>query len=75
MITELSEDLAEFSYVSTGHLPSPDRVKKLVAEAYERFKANREGSNSDVYPALVRRLYGRPQVLRLSATSRSLLRP
>lgn len=30
---------------------------------------------SDVYPALVRRLYGRPQVLRLSPTSRSLLRP
>lgn len=29
---------------------------------------------SDVYPALVSRLYGRPQVLRLSPTSRSLLR-
>jgi glutaminase len=54
MITELHEDITEFSYVSTGHLPSPDRVKKLVAEAYERFKTNRDGANSDVYPALAR---------------------
>jgi hypothetical protein len=30
---------------------------------------------SDIYPALMRRLYGRPQVLRLSPTSRSQLRP
>jgi hypothetical protein len=30
---------------------------------------------SEVYPALVRKLYGRPQILRLSPTSRSLLRP
>jgi glutaminase len=43
---------AETSYVSTGHLPSPDHVQALIVEAYERFKANREGRNSDVYPAL-----------------------
>jgi glutaminase len=44
----------ENSYVSTGHLPTPDQVKELVAQAYERFKANTEGANSNVYPALER---------------------
>ena len=42
------------AYVSTGHLPPPDRVRALVAEAYERYKANAEGQNSRVYPALAR---------------------
>jgi glutaminase len=42
------------TYVSTGHLPSSDRVKALVVEAYERFKSNAEGQNSQVYPALAR---------------------
>jgi glutaminase len=41
-------------YVSTGRLPPPDHVKKLVAEAYERFRPNTEGRNSQVYPALAR---------------------
>ena len=41
-------------YVSTGHLPSPDEVRALVTEAYERFKGNRDGQNSQVYPALSR---------------------
>jgi glutaminase len=41
-------------YVSTGHLPPPERVKALVAEAYERYKSNTEGQNSQVYPALAR---------------------
>ena len=45
------EDIAS-SYVSTGHLPSSERVQALVDEAYQRFQANREGRNSDVYPAL-----------------------
>lgn len=40
------------SYVSTGHLPSSDLVRKLVADSYERFRSNTEGSNSQVYPAL-----------------------
>ena len=44
----------ESSYISTGHLPSPDRVKQLLAEALERFKTNNDGVNSDVYPALQR---------------------
>ena len=43
-----------YGYVSTGHLPSPEMVKALMSEAYERFKSNAEGRNSDVYPALAR---------------------
>jgi hypothetical protein len=42
------------NYVSTGHLPSPQLVKALVSEGYERFKSNTDGINSDVYPALAR---------------------
>src|SRR5262245_26926577 len=41
-------------YVSTGHLPSPDQVRTLVAEAYERYKSDTDGQNSQVYPALAR---------------------
>lgn len=47
-------NLKENAYVSTGHLPTPDQIKELVAQAYERFKANTEGANSNVYPALER---------------------
>jgi glutaminase len=47
------EDSATF-YVSTGHLPSPDMIRDLVAEAHDRFKSNSEGSNSQVYPALAK---------------------
>ncbi|MGD9959471.1 glutaminase A [Nocardioides sp.] len=39
-------------YVSTGHLPSADRVQLLVDEAHERFASTTEGHNSTVYPAL-----------------------
>jgi glutaminase len=39
-------------YVSTGRLPSPDVVRTLVSHAHERFRENRDGLNSDVYPAL-----------------------
>ena len=45
---------AHFENVSTGSLPSPDLVNQLVQEAYDRFKANSEGANSQVYPALAR---------------------
>ncbi|WP_349436959.1 glutaminase A [Pararhizobium sp. A13] len=41
-------------YISTGHLPSPEHVTELVTEAYDRFKSNAEGQNSQVYPALAR---------------------
>ena len=47
-------DAAISSYVSTGQLPSPDLVKRLVDEAHARFKSNTEGENSAVYPALAR---------------------
>ena len=43
---------ANLPYVSTGHLPSPQEVQSLVDEAYQRFKRNAEGANSNVYPAL-----------------------
>jgi glutaminase len=42
------------AYVSTGRLPSPEQVRTLVAEAYERYRSNRDGENSQVYPALAR---------------------
>ena len=42
------------SYVSTGHLPTPEQVRALVAQAYERYKSTGEGTNSQVYPALAR---------------------
>ena len=50
---EISSGLqAEPSYISTGHLPSPENVQKLVDEAYERFRSDTSGQNSQVYPAL-----------------------
>jgi glutaminase len=45
---------ADFTYVSTGRLPALERVSGLVAEAYERYQANTDGQNSQVYPALAR---------------------
>ena len=54
MSPQLNVDVDETSYVSTGHLPSPDQVKMLVLSAHDRFKSNSEGTNSDVYPALER---------------------
>jgi glutaminase len=42
------------SFVSTGHLPTPETVTALVAEAHARHKSNTDGKNSEVYPALAR---------------------
>ncbi len=39
-------------FVSSGHLPSTELVRALVDEAHERFRANADGENSQVYPAL-----------------------
>src|SRR5262245_5240761 len=51
----LSQDDPDFStYVSTGHLPSPEFVQKLVSDAHNKFKTNTDGENSQVYPALAR---------------------
>ena len=41
-----------FPFVSTGHLPPPERIKDLVDEAYERFASDDDGQNSTVCPAL-----------------------
>ncbi len=45
---------SEASFVSTGHLPPDEAIKRLIAETYEQCKTNREGQNSQVYPALAR---------------------
>ena len=39
-------------YVSTGQLPPAEHVRLLVAEAYDRFRANGDGDVSHVYPSL-----------------------
>jgi glutaminase len=41
-------------YVSTGHLPPAEDVHRVVKNAYELFKTNTDGLNSQVYPALAR---------------------
>jgi len=43
-----------YGYVSTGHLPTPEIVRSLVDDAYERFRSDTNGENSQVYPALAR---------------------
>src|SRR5262245_21640708 len=48
------EATPDHAYVSTGRLPSPERVRTLVAEAYDRYKSDEDGENSQVYPALAR---------------------
>ena len=53
MFPDIESDAAVGStYISTGHLPDPDEVTASVRRAYERFRGNTEGKNSDVYPAL-----------------------
>jgi glutaminase len=53
MVTDARLD-DEAAYISTGHLPSPEQVERLVQGAYDRFESNDEGENSQVYPALAR---------------------
>ncbi|TQF11813.1 glutaminase A [Myxococcus llanfairpwllgwyngyllgogerychwyrndrobwllllantysiliogogogochensis] len=51
----------EAAFISTGHLPSSERVGELVIEAHRRHRENTEGACSQVYPALARvdpRLFG-----------------
>jgi glutaminase len=50
----VSQQQAEWPYISTGHLPEPDMVQQLVADAHAQFKSNADGQNSQVYPALAR---------------------
>src|SRR5690606_18528345 len=49
-----SPTTADSVYVSTGHLPSDERIRELVVQAHETFKSNTDGENSQVYPALAR---------------------
>jgi len=44
----------EAPHVSTGRLPSADKIKALIAGAHARYKSNTEAENSQVYPALAR---------------------
>jgi len=43
---------ADGAFVSTGSLPGPVEVARLVEEAHRRFGPLRTGEVSDVYPAL-----------------------
>ncbi|KAA5594905.1 glutaminase, partial [Blastochloris sulfoviridis] len=52
MPTAADNDRTE--YVSTGHLPPPEDVRRWLNGAYDTFKSNTEGENSQVYPALAR---------------------
>ncbi len=42
------------AYISTGQLPEIRDVETLVEQAYQGFRHNTEGQNSQVYPALAR---------------------
>src|SRR5215471_8073174 len=42
----------EETFVSTGQLPAPDVVTQLLEDAHREFRANADGENSNVYPAL-----------------------
>jgi glutaminase len=44
----------EPKFVSTGVLPEPEVVQRLVEKAHARYRKNREGARSEVYPALAR---------------------
>ena len=44
----------ETPFVSTGHLPPHEQVRGWVDDAYERYRSNRDGDVSEVYPALAR---------------------
>ena len=46
------DDVLDYPYVSTGHLPPAEEIVRLVDEVYARYKANTDGENSQVYPAL-----------------------
>jgi glutaminase len=41
-------------FISTGHLPPAEMVRSLLTEVYDRTKLNKDGQNSQVYPALAR---------------------
>jgi glutaminase len=42
------------AFVSTGELPAETRIDELVGAAHQRFRDDRSGAVSDIYPALAR---------------------
>ncbi len=62
MFTDVEKDSPPgAAFVSTGHLPDPERIGALVAEAHARYAGNDEGMVADYIPALARvprRLFG-----------------
>jgi glutaminase len=48
------EEATEPCPISTGHLPDPDCVRRLVLEAHESYRGNDEGKVADYIPALAR---------------------
>lgn len=50
------EEQSDDPYVSTGQLPPPGEVVRLVNEAYARCKSNLDGTNSQVARTPVRRI-------------------
>ena len=49
-----ADSALEPSHVSTGSLPTPERVQELVNEAHDRYRDDTSGTISHVYPALAR---------------------
>jgi len=41
-------------YVSTGHLPPPEHVRRWLQGAYQTFRSNTGGENSQLYPDFAR---------------------
>ncbi len=55
MLIDLRREEATEPYpISTGHLPDPEWVRRLVLEAYERYRDLDEGKVADYIPALAR---------------------
>jgi glutaminase len=55
MLIDLRREEATEPYpISTGHLPDPEWVRRLVLEAYERYRGLDEGKVADYIPALAR---------------------
>jgi len=50
---------AERPYISTGHLPEPETVQRLMSDARRRFASNGEGHDAQVCPAFARVPRGR----------------
>ncbi len=51
-MTRIAHGTGDGTYVSTGELTRGALVRELVAEAYERYRFDRSGETSKVYPAL-----------------------